>query len=285
MLKRACEQFSNIKIIFNKRALTTRQTETSASVICEDQSSYDAEVIIGADGLWSEIRKNIVNDEAPRISGHIAYRAVLPLDEVPDKARENEVILWAGPKTHLVQYPLHRGEIMNLVAVFHSHRYEEGWDVYGESSELKERFSGHHVYVLDLLAKINSWKMWVLCDREPVKNWSNGRISLLGDAAHPMLQYLAQGGCMAIEDAVCLAYHLDRQSENIIGALQAYQKNRYLRTARVQLTARFYGDVYHATGPTAELRDLTLGGRTTEQAYAGMSWLYNGIDEVGRQKF
>tara|TARA_B100001121_G_scaffold276882_1_gene266471 strand:- start:130 stop:1326 length:1197 start_codon:yes stop_codon:yes gene_type:complete len=285
VLKRACEQFSNIKIIFNKRVLTTRQTETSASVICEDQSSYDAEVIIGADGLWSEIRKIIVNDEAPRVSGHIAYRAVLPLNEVPDKARENEVILWAGPRTHLVQYPLHRGEIMNLVAVFHSHRYEEGWDVYGESSELKERFSGHHVYVLDLLAKINSWKMWVLCDREPVKNWSNSRISLLGDAAHPMLQYLAQGGCMAIEDAVCLAYHLDRHSENLIEGLQAYQKNRYLRTARVQLTARFYGDVYHATGPTAELRDLTLGGRTTEQAYAGMSWLYNGIDEVGRQKF
>ena len=100
-----------------------------------------------------------------------------------------------------------------------------------------------------------------------------------------MLQYLAQGGCMAIEDAVCLAYHLDGHSENIIEGLQAYQKNRYLRTARVQLTARFYGDVYHATGPTAELRDLTLGGRTTEQAYAGMSWLYNGIDEVGRQKF
>ena len=90
---------------------------------------------------------------------------------------------------------------------------------------------------------------------------------------------------MAIEDAVCLAYHLDRHSENIIEALQAYQKNRYLRTARVQLTARFYGDVYHATGPPAELHDLRLGGSRTEQAYAGMSWLYNGIDEVGRQKF
>ena len=127
--------------------------------------------------------------------------------------------------------------------------------------------------------------MWVLCDREPVKNWSNGRISLLGDAAQPMLQYLAQGGCMAIEDAVCLAYHLDRQSENIIGALQTYQKNRYLRTARVQLIARFYGDVYHATGPTAELRELTLGGRKTEQAYAGMSWSYNGMMKKGVRSF
>ena len=239
VLKRACEQFSNIKIIFNKRALTTRQTETSASVICEDQSSYDAEVIIGADGLWSEIRKNIVNDETPRISGHIAYRAVLPLDEVPDKARKNEVILWAGPKTHLVQYPLHRGEIMNLVAVFHSHRYEEGWDVYGESSELKERFSGQHAYVLDLLAKINSWKMWVLCDREPVKNWSNGRISLLGDAAHPMLQYLAQGGCMAIEDAVCLAYHLDRQSENIIESPSSLSKKSLFKNCSCPIDSTF----------------------------------------------
>ena len=100
-----------------------------------------------------------------------------------------------------------------------------------------------------------------------------------------MLQYLAQGGCMAIEHAVCLAYHLNRQSENIIEALHAYQKNRYLRTARVQLTARFYGDVYHATGPAAALRDLTIGGRPTDQAYAGMSWLYNGIDAIGRQNF
>lgn len=285
ILKQACDRLPNIDIIFNKRAVKTKQTPTKAFVICDDHTSYEAQAVIGADGLWSEIRKNILGNEAPRVSGHIAYRAVLPIDDVPERSRNNEVTLWAGPKTHLVQYPLHRGEIMNLVAVFHSDRYEEGWDVYGESSELHERFSGQHTYVLDLLAKINSWKMWVLCDREPVKSWSNGRISLLGDAAHPMLQYLAQGGCMAIEDAICLADNLDKQSGDIIGALQSYQNDRYLRTARVQLTARFYGDVYHAAGPTAELRDLTLGGRTTDQAYAGMKWLYSGIDEVGRQQF
>ena len=285
ILKQACDRLPNINIIFNKRVVKTEQTPIKAFVICEDHTSYEAQAVIGADGLWSEIRKNILGSEAPRVSGHIAYRAVLPIDDVPESSRNNEVTLWAGPKTHLVQYPLHRGEIMNLVAVFHSDRYEEGWDVYGESSELHERFSGQHTYVLDLLAKINSWKMWVLCDREPVKNWSNGRISLLGDAAHPMLQYLAQGGCMAIEDAICLADNLDKQSGDIIGALQSYQNDRYLRTARVQLTARFYGDVYHAAGPTAELRDLTLGGRTTDQAYAGMKWLYSGIDEVGRQQF
>ena len=285
ILKQACDRLPNINIIFNKRVVKTEQTPIKAFVICEDHTSYEAQAVIGADGLWSEIRKNILGNEAPRVSGHIAYRAVLPIDDVPEGSRNNEVTLWAGPKTHLVQYPLHRGEIMNLVAVFHSDRYEEGWDVYGESSELHERFSGQHTYVLDLLAKINSWKMWVLCDREPVKSWSNGRISLLGDAAHPMLQYLAQGGCMAIEDAICLADNLDKQSGDIIGALQSYQNDRYLRTARVQLTARFYGDVYHAAGPTAELRDLTLGGRTTDQAYAGMKWLYSGIDEVGRQQF
>ena len=285
ILKQACDRLPNINIIFNKRVVKTEQTPIKAFVICEDHTSYEAQAVIGADGLWSEIRKNILGNEAPRVSGHIAYRAVLPIDDVPERSRNNEVTLWAGPKTHLVQYPLHRGEIMNLVAVFHSDRYEEGWDVYGESSELHERFSGQHTYVLDLLAKINSWKMWVLCDREPVKSWSNGRISLLGDAAHPMLQYLAQGGCMAIEDAICLADNLDKQSGDIIGALQSYQNDRYLRTARVQLTARFYGDVYHAAGPTAELRDLTLGGRTTDQAYAGMKWLYSGIDEVGRQQF
>ena len=125
--------------------------------------------------------------------------------------------------------------------------------------------------------------MWVLCDREPVKTWSRGRVGLIGDAAHPMLQYLTQGACMVIEDAVCLATRLERRNGDIAQALLDYQRDRYLRTARVQLTTRFYGDAYHAAGPTAELRDMALKARTAEQSHAGIEWLYSGVDESGGQ--
>ena len=119
--------------------------------------------------------------------------------------------------------------------------------------------------------------MWVLCDREPVKTWSNGRVTLLGDAAHPMLQYLAQGACMAIEDAVVLADQVDAAGGDFPSAFEAYQDARYLRTGRVQLTARFYGEFYHAGGVTAEVRNALFSKRTPQQALEGMAWLYDGI--------
>ena len=137
--------------------------------------------------------------------------------------------------------------------------------------------------MLELLGKIESWRMWVLCDREPARDWSRGNVTLLGDAAHPMLQYLAQGACMAIEDAVCLAHQTSNHGDDLAAAFRAYQEQRYLRTGRLQLTARFYGDVYHAAGVTRELRNMTLAPRTPEQAYQGMAWLYNGVGENGEQ--
>jgi len=257
-------------------------TGTGVRVSLASGETMEGAALVGADGLWSKVREAIVGDGAPRVSGHIAYRAVLPEAEVPAANHRNEVILWAGPKTHLVHYPLHRGDIFNLVAVFHSDAYEEGWDVYGDVNELTAKFAGQRPEVLGMLDRIESWRMWVLCDREPVKQWSIGRVTLLGDAAHPMLQYLAQGACMATEDAVCLAHHLARTAEPATGFL-AYQADRYLRTARVQMTARLYGDIYHAAGPVAELRRMMLSGRTAEQAYTGVNWLYAGVDRYGRQ--
>jgi len=232
--------------------------------------------LIAADGLWSLARERIVGDGKPRVSGHIAYRAVLKASDVPAGRYEKSVVLWGGQRRHLVHYPLRRGELYNLVAVFHSQRYEEGWDSYGDPAELRERFADAFPAVRELLGKIESWRMWVLCDREPVKDWSRGRVTLLGDAAHPMLQYLAQGAVMAMEDAWVLAGKLAAANDPA-AAFQAYQAERYLRTARVQLTARFYGDIYHATDVTRELRNQLLSGRNPEAAYEGMAWLYDGI--------
>ena len=246
-------------------------------VTTADGETIEGCALIGADGLWSKLRERIVGDGKPRVSGHIAYRAVLPIGEVEEEYRPSSVVLWAGPKTHLVHYPLRRGELFNLVAVFHSDRYEEGWNVFGDTEELDLRFKNAHPTVKLLLAKINQWKMWVLCDREPVRSWTQGRATLVGDAAHPMLQYLAQGAGMAFEDAVVVAHHVAAAGDDYAAAFRAYNEARYLRTARVQLYARLYGDFYHAEGVRAELRNELLKPVPGKKPGEGMAWLYDGI--------
>ena len=189
---------------------------------------------------------------------------------------------FCGPDPRPIRSPIRSTGAKNLVAVFHSDRYEEGWDTYGDPEELYERFDGEHPLVMEMLDKIESWRMWVLCDREPIRDWSKGRVTLLGDAAHPMLQYLAQGACMATEDAVCLAHKLDEAGGDFEQAAQAYQQARYLRTARVQLMARIYGDIYHAADATADLRNHMLG-QSPAESYKGVEWLYGGVDATGAQ--
>ncbi len=272
----ACRAQKNITLETQARVLDFEDKGGEVIVTMEDGRIITGCAMIGADGLWSKTRQKIVGDGKPRVSGHIAYRAVLKREDVPEDLWKPDVVLWAGPRTHLVHYPLRRGELYNLVAVFHSDHYSEGWDQAGDPALLHAHFKGQVPQVLRMLEKIDVWKMWVLCDREPVKNWSQGRATLIGDAAHPMLQYLAQGACMALEDAVCLAEKIEAKPDDIPAALLDYQNARYLRTARVQLMARVYGDVYHARGPIAELRDNMLKGRTPEQAIEGIAWLYGG---------
>jgi 2-polyprenyl-6-methoxyphenol hydroxylase-like FAD-dependent oxidoreductase len=249
-------------------------------VQCKDGRSLEGTGLIGADGLWSRIRQSIVGDGQPVVSGHIAFRAVLKREEVPEGLWGPDVVLWAGPKTHLVHYPLRRGELYNLVAVFHSDRYEEGWNVEASYSEMEAHFRGQRPEVLRLLQKIETWKMWVLCDRVPIKNYTKGRVTLLGDAAHPTLQYLAQGANMATEDAVQLAHDLSQTPDDVNGAFRRYNEKRYLRCARIQTNSRVYGQFYHAAGVVAELRDQFFQERTPEEALKSTRWLYGGGDPV-----
>src|SRR5271165_4740825 len=266
---RAC-QSNNLVSLENNRKVEDFVDEGDEVVLrFEGGEEVRGRALIGADGMWSKVRGRIVGDGAPRVSGHIAYRAVLKREEVPEDLWRPDVVLWAGPKTHFVHYPLRRGTLYNLVAVFHSDRYVEGWNTVGDPEEPFARFKGERPEVMRLLERIETWRMWVLCDREPVKEWSKNRVTLLGDAAHPMLQYLAQGACMASEDAVCLADKVAENPHDLPVALRAYVAQRYLRTARVQIMARVYGDFYHARGPAAELRNALLGPRTPEQSYDG----------------
>jgi len=280
----ACNAEPNITLTVNAKGLRYEDHGGKVTLHLENGEAVAGAALIGADGLWSMVRAQLLQDGKPRVSGHIAYRAVLPRADVPEDLWQDNVVLWAGPKTHLVHYPLRRGELYNLVAVFHSDQYEEGWDVYGDPEELKRKFSGERPEVQRLLDKINVWKMWVLCDREPVRGWSKGRVALLGDAAHPMLQYLAQGANMAIEDAVVLAATLELSGYDFERAFAWYEQARYLRTARVQVTARYYGDIYHAVGVVREVRNWFLRpdappdqDAKAKPNFSGVAWLYDGI--------
>jgi salicylate hydroxylase len=274
----ACRRIPRIELRTSGKVESFSQDAHAVTLSLVSGETLHGDALIGADGLWSRVRESIVGDGKPRVSGHIAYRAVLKKEDVPQHLWSDDVVLWGGEKTHLVHYPLRRGELFNLVAVFHSNKYDEGWNTFGDTAELNERFSHAVPQVKELLGKIETWKMWVLCDREPVRNWSQGRVTLLGDAAHPMLQYLAQGAGQAIEDSVVLGEAVKAAHGDVAQAFEKYQQARYLRTGRVQLTARFYGDIYHASGVTRELRNQMFQGGKESAGFAGLKWMHEGID-------
>lgn len=278
----ACRKSNRIRLDASQKVVKVDETDGGVAITTESGKDYRGAALIGADGLWSTIRQMIVGDGKPKPAGHITYRAVLPTAAVPEQYRWQDMAFWAGEKVHLVLYPLRTGELFNLVAVFHSNRYEEGWDSFGDPAELHERFAQTCEPVRTLLSKIESWRMWVLCDRPPIKDWSRGRITLLGDAAHPMLQYLAQGANMAIEDAVCLANKIVECGGDYEVAFRAYPQARYLRTGRVQIIARVYGEFFHAGGVAKELRNMMLGARTPADHISGVEWLYGQQPELMR---
>ena len=275
-LLQACVEAPLVTLEHSQRVVSIEDTGEEVFVETEAGNTYRGSAMIGADGLWSRVRSHLFGDGVPRISGHVAYRAVLPFDAFPEGLRWNAATLWAGPRNHLVHYPLRRGELFNIVAVFHDDAYVEGWNEPGDRNVLMRRFDGAGTQPMSILERVESWRMWVLCDREPTAVWSKGRITLLGDAAHPMLQYLAQGACMAVEDAVCLAEKVQENAGDFVSGFKAYEKTRYLRTGRVQLMARFLGDIYHAEGVARELRNQALSRRTPKQSHDGLSWLYGG---------
>ncbi|NKB60036.1 MAG: 3-hydroxybenzoate 6-monooxygenase [Alphaproteobacteria bacterium] len=275
-LLEACQESQIVALEHSQRIAAIEDTGDEVIAVTDTGKTYRGAALIGADGLWSRVRTHLFGDGKPRVSGHVAYRAVLPFDEFPEDLRWDAATLWAGPRNHLVHYPLRRRELFNIVAVFHDDAYVEGWNEPGDRAALMRRFEGVSPLPMSILERVESWRMWVLCDRDPTDVWSKGRITLLGDAAHPMLQYFAQGACMAVEDAVCLADRLAAAGGDAEAAFKAYERARYLRTGRVQLMARFLGDVYHAEGVARELRNQMLSGRTAQQSHDGLAWLYGG---------
>jgi len=232
-------------------------------------------VLIGADGLWSNIRKQVVGDGAPRVTGHTTYRSVIPTEQMPEDLRWNAATLWAGPKCHIVHYPLSGWKVFNLVVTYHNDAPEPVAGKPVSEEEVMAGFQHVHPRAQDIIRHGTGWKLWVLCDRDPVENWVDGRVAVLGDAAHPTLQYLAQGACMAMEDAVCLSHEMAARPHDPEAALEAYRRQRVLRTARVQLTSRAIGEhIYHPAGAHAALRNAVMSAKSNADWYDTLGWLY-----------
>ncbi len=273
-LVEGAQENGDIEIITDCRIVAVDQDENSVTVIDHKGNSYTGQALIGADGVKSVIREKYVGDPA-LVTGHVVYRAVVPREEFPEDLQWNAASIWVGPNCHLVHYPLRGGEEYNVVVTFHSREQEE-WGVKdGSKEEVLSYFQEICPKARQLIELPKSWRRWATADREPIDVWSYGRITLLGDAAHPTTQYMAQGACMAMEDAVTLGEALRVCEKDIHKAFALYQKARVARTARIVLSSREMGKIYHAKGVQRMVRNDLWRNRPSERFYDAMEWLYS----------
>ena len=273
---KACRANPAIALRVKSEVVSYAQDEAGVTARLASGEAVTGALLVGADGLWSNVRQQVVGDGPPRVSGHTTYRSVIPTERMPEDLRWNAATLWAGPKCHIVHYPLSGWKVFNLVVTYHNDAPEPVAGKPVSEDEVMQGFGHVHERARKIIRHGSDWRLWVLCDREPVERWVDGRTVLLGDAAHPMLQYFAQGACMALEDAVCLS-HMLSSFDAPEPALEAYRAQRVVRTARVQLQSRAIGEhIYHPAGAHAQVRNAIMRGKTSEDYYDHLAWLYGG---------
>ena len=261
-------------------------SEAALQVNTAQGLSLLASALIGADGVWSAVRQQLLGDAPARFTGHLAYRALMAQADLPAHLRSDQVTVWMGPRLHVVHYPVCSGQWLNLVAIVHGAKPEQSqdWDQAGQTQALMQAMGAVGRDLHERLASVPAWRQWALHDRAPVSapgQMAQGRVALLGDAAHPMRPYLAQGAGMAIEDAQVLAQCLSAGSVPVTQQLQAYAEQRWARNARVQSRAIRNGRIFHATGPVALGRNLSM--RLMGERVMDVPWLYGDGPISGNQ--
>ena len=281
------------------REVTLQIAAMAASPLADGSAAkplleVEGDALIGADGLWSRVRQLMLNDAPPRVTGHLAYRAMLPQISLPERLRSEQVTVWLGPKLHVVHYPVRGGESLNVVASVHGQVEGDlqNWDHSANGAELQKATESTAVMLCDLIQAVTdsghknepAWRLWALCDRPPMSGThqqAKGRVALLGDAAHPMRPYLAQGAGMAIEDAAelgsALAQALD-PALDVPTMLQRYALNRWQRNARVQARSQRNGQIFHAQGPLRWARDASM--TLLREKVLDLPWLYGAAPPV-----
>lgn len=267
------QETGRVEFLTSTRVERVEQDADSVTVIDQNGKAHRGVALIGADGVKSVVRAQFVNDP-PRVTGHVVYRSVIDKADFPKDLQWNAASIWVGPNCHLVHYPLRGGEQYNVVVTFHSRKIEEWGVTEGSPEEVQSYFQDICPKARQLIDLPKQWKRWATADREPIGQWTFGRVTLLGDAAHPTTQYMAQGACMALEDAVTLGEVLRVNNNDFVRAFDLYQRSRIARTARIVLSSREMGRLYHAKGVERLVRNDLWRGRTPERFYDAMEWLY-----------
>ncbi|ATE54602.1 FAD-dependent monooxygenase [Actinosynnema pretiosum] len=272
-LLRACREHPRVRL--RAGTAVTGYEQDSGGVRCalSGGGTVAADGLVGADGIRSAVRARLLGDGGPRVSGHTIFRTTVPLERVPPELRWNSVCLWAAPGWHFVHYPIASGDRLNLAIIRDDGAATAASGVPADRAEVLAGFPDLAPTARALLELGEDWRRWVLCDRDPAPRWHDGRVVLVGDAAHPMLQYAAQGACQALEDAVVLGGLLSGADGGAVaGRFARFTAERADRVARTQLVARWMGDrVFHA--PPAE-RAALLDGLSAADLVEAVAWLH-----------
>lgn len=279
LLLKAVNAQGSTQLIVGNAVEFVSQDASAVTVTTADGQNRRANVLIGADGLWSQVRDFVRLDAQPQFSGCVAYRATVVQTDLPETLRSEVITAWLGPDFHAVQYPVHRGELLNVVIIVKAPAPAEldQWNQTAEAHALQAHLANAAAPLQELVSAISKWTLWPLCGLPKVRSAQElafGRIALLGDAAHPMLPFLAQGAGMAIEDAFAMADVLQQSSHEEADALERFARRRWKRNARVQAGAVRNGEIFHATGLRRWGRDTAMklfGARMID-----VPWLYRG---------
>lgn len=280
VLLQAVQQHADVKLHLSRPLQSFSQTAQAVTVQADDGPGIEGDALIGADGIWSTVRQELLGDGLPRRTGHLAYRALVRQSDLPELLRSRQVTVWLGPRMHVVQYPVRGGEFLNVVAIVHGEVAAEAdlWDHSANAADLAAVTAGCCAALREVMDAIEGWRLWVLHDRAPMQGAHQhavGRVALLGDAAHPMRPYLAQGAGMAIEDAAELGHALAQALDPALDVptmLQRYALNRWQRNARVQARALRNGQLFHAHGLLRWGRDVSM--KLLGEKLLDMPWLY-----------
>ncbi len=279
----ACRRNAAITLEPNAMVASFANHGDHVSVKLDDGRAFEGSLLVGADGIRSRTRAQMLQDGDPLPNGYMAFRTIVPISDVVADVQRDVVTLWGGPGFHIVHYPLRHGALFNIVAVFRRSAQSERGDAAAYRAELERVYRDAHPTMKALIAMLDLGRRQAVGDRDPIRHWHQGRVVLLGDAAHPTLQSLAQGACMAIEDGLCLAECIAGAPGDHVAAFRRYETARGVRTARVTLESRYLWEVYHAGGIARDVYFQMLGERSEADTFQCLAWLYDGVGPGGER--
>jgi len=279
ILLKACAQLPHVHLNQSTAVVDYEQDSAQVRVKGSDGQVYPACALLAADGLRSKLRAKMHPNDSPRESGYVAHRALIPWSELPEAlVREKGVSMWTGEGFHVIYYPLRQASVLNVVLVVELPKGVQGVSDQAYLEHIERIQSKVCEPARLAMGMMDLSRRWAIADREPIRPWSDQRVTLIGDSAHATLQSFAQGACMALEDAVMMAELLARSNSNVQEAFKLFERKRFLRTARVQLQSRNLWTDFHCAGVEAEVRTARFTGQQSEDFFRCLDWLWTPID-------